>query len=69
MHVLIADLPAGILASADRQPVHTQVYADTSLLVGGQMTADGRVAIEQALAAVGGESLASASPCSLRLAS
>lgn len=69
VHVHLATtLPVGVLTWVDRQAVHTQVYADATLARNGYLTATGRAAIERALAAAGGESLAAASPCSLRLA-
>ncbi len=72
VHVhLAAELPAGVLTWVDRQPVHTLVYADATLARGGYLTAAGRAAVDGALAAVTGQTLATATatPCPLRLAS
>lgn len=70
VHVHLATgLPAGVLAWVDRQPAHTMVYADTTLARSGRLTAAGRVAVNDALAAATGQTLAAAAPCSLRLAS
>ena len=70
VHVHLATgLPAGVLTWVDRQAVHTQVYADAALSRGGTLTAAGRTAVDRALAAVTGQTLATAGPCPLRLAS
>lgn len=64
-----APLPGGVLTWVIRQPVHTMVYADATLALGGQLTAEGRATVNQALVAVTGQTLAAAAPCPLRLAS
>ncbi len=70
VHVHLATaLPDGVLTWVDRQNVHTRVYADSTLARGGTLTAVGRTVVDQALAAVGCETLATAGPCPLRLAS
>ncbi|MFD5183999.1 hypothetical protein ACFWMQ_15585 [Streptomyces sp. NPDC058372] len=70
VHVhLAAALPAGVLTWVDRQAVHTRVYADSTLARGGALTAAGRATVDRALAAVSSETLATAGPCPLRLAS
>lgn len=66
---LTTGLPDGVLTWVDRTAVHTRVYADTTLACGGRLTAAGWAAVDGALAAVGGERLATAGPCPLRLAS
>ncbi|MET9705387.1 hypothetical protein ACWD7M_34120 [Streptomyces griseus] len=70
VHVHLATgLPAGVLTWVDRQDVHTLVYADATLARSGQLTAAGRAAVDTGLAAVTGQTLATAGPCPLRLAS
>ncbi|WP_405944780.1 hypothetical protein [Streptomyces sp. NBC_00932] len=63
VHVIHASDMPGVLAWADRRPLHTLVYADASLYCGGQLTAAGQAHIDAALAAVGAESLAGATRC------
>ncbi|MEV0917808.1 hypothetical protein AB0I93_26570 [Streptomyces sp. NPDC049967] len=70
VHVHLAtELPAGVLTWVERQPAHTLVYADATLASGGRLTAAGWAAVNGALAAVTGQTLATATPCQLRLAS
>ncbi|MGW1433387.1 hypothetical protein ACWD6K_32805 [Streptomyces sp. NPDC002431] len=70
VHVHLATgLPGGVLTWVDRTAGHTRVYADATLARDGRLTVAGRAAVDAALAAVGGERLATASPCPLRLAS
>ncbi|MFF2009196.1 hypothetical protein ACFVWY_08995 [Streptomyces sp. NPDC058195] len=69
VHVHLATgLPDGVLTWVDRTAGHTLVYAGPTLTRGGRLTAAGRTAVDIALAAVGGERLATAGPCPLRLA-
>ncbi|WP_327337422.1 hypothetical protein [Streptomyces sp. NBC_01324] len=49
--------------------MHTQVYADTTLARGGTLTAAGRAAVDEALSAATGETLATTRPCPQPLAS
>lgn len=69
-HVHLATgLPAGVLTWVDRQAGHTQVYADVALARDGRLTVAGRSAVDEALVAATGQTLATAAPCPLRLAS
>ncbi|MEU0634507.1 hypothetical protein [Streptomyces sp. NPDC005989] len=69
VHLATTELPGGVLTWVDRTAAHTRVYADAALACDGRLTAAGWAAIDGALAEVGGERLATAGPCPLRLAS
>jgi len=56
-------MPFNGLVWVDRQPHHTLVYADESLLAAGQLSRAGQGKVDEALAAIGAEPLRGAKPC------